>query len=358
MAGLGLRVFPACGFDENMEPTCYAGANCEHGRRGKHAIERGWQRSATTDRTKIEAWWVKYPHANLGVATGNGILVLDIDPRNGGQDAFYDLQEQHSPLPDTLTVVTGGGGLHYYFRYSTELCITSNNNGTLGVGIDIKAEGGMVVGPGSQHLSGGRYDFEAGTDFDNIVIAEAPPWLLERLTAKSATPTAPKPERESGAKNHRHGFPAAVPRGQRHNFLRSEALFYRDIGLGRERTTLLLWANRERICEHDPKHPVTDKELHEIVSWTFEKAKPRPHRKPGPSRGELKILEWLKTHGCEGPRGFQWGSFTMDEIASGVSLTKRGTQKCLNWLEKRGLLTVQGLAGGRNSYLIVHQEQG
>jgi hypothetical protein len=349
MAGLGLRVFPVCGFNENMTPSCGKTA-CSAP--GKHPLERGWQRSASTDRKKIEAWWAKHPRANLGVATGNGLVVLDVDPRNGGEDSFYEMQEQYGALPDTLTVATGGGGWHYYLRVPPGERIP-NSSGKLGRGIDVKSDGGFVVGPGSLHLSGNRYDFEASTDLNNIVIAEAPPWLLERLKEKTST-SSPKREREP--KEKRGGLPSFVPCGQRHDFLLSRAAFLRNARIGRDDVALLLWAYRERICEKNPGHPTTDEELQKILEYVFDHPKPRPHRKPGPSRGELKILEWLKSNGCGGIRGFRWSSFTVEEIACGVGLTERGTQKCIKRLEWRGLLNVHELKGGRNAYRIVHQE--
>ena len=34
----------------------------------------------------VEAWWRRWPDANVGVVTGrvSGIVVLDVDPRSGG----------------------------------------------------------------------------------------------------------------------------------------------------------------------------------------------------------------------------------------------------------------------------------
>ena len=31
----------------------------------------------------IREWWHLYPDANIGIATGKGLLVIDIDPQNG-----------------------------------------------------------------------------------------------------------------------------------------------------------------------------------------------------------------------------------------------------------------------------------
>lgn len=334
-----------------MKPACYRRSHKDNDA-GKHPVEPGWQRSATASPSKISAIWSKYPHANLGVRTGSGLMVLDVDPRNGGEDSFYALQERYGALPDTLTVATGGGGWHYYFRYTHDTVVSCDNRGKLGAGIDIKGSGGFVVGPGSRHASGGRYEFEAATDLDNIVIADAPAWLLERLKERTATKSESKPEREPGAKNHRPGFPSFIPRGQRHDFLLREAQFYRDIGLGRERTALFLRTLRDQICEKTAKHPVTDKELHEILTWTFEKAKQRPHRKPGPSAGALRVLQWLTENSHSAASGMRRSAATIKQIMSGAGLSRWGVQSALRSLELRFLIVVETCTGHPNTYLI------
>ncbi len=55
---------------------------------------------------------------NIGVATGSasGVVVIDIDPRHGGDREFAKLKQRFGLLPRTLTCDTGGGGQHYYFR--------------------------------------------------------------------------------------------------------------------------------------------------------------------------------------------------------------------------------------------------
>jgi hypothetical protein len=66
-------------------------------------------KDATTDRGQIKSWWGASPNANIGIATGSesGILVLDIDPRNGGARSLKRLKKELEPLPDTITAMTG-----------------------------------------------------------------------------------------------------------------------------------------------------------------------------------------------------------------------------------------------------------
>lgn len=42
--------------------------------------------------------------ANVGIATGNGLLVLDIDSKNGGLESLAQLEDQHGPLGRTLSL--------------------------------------------------------------------------------------------------------------------------------------------------------------------------------------------------------------------------------------------------------------
>ena len=73
----------------------------------------------------VRNWWRRWPEASVIVLTGrlSGLLVVDIDPRSGGDENVHDLH-----LPETVTTLTGGGGEHYWFEYpaSTEISIGAN----------------------------------------------------------------------------------------------------------------------------------------------------------------------------------------------------------------------------------------
>jgi putative DNA primase/helicase len=97
--------------------SCSKGNACE--RAGKHPITAHGVNDATTNRSRIRNWWAENPDANIGIAAGSesGIIVLDIDPRNGGYKSLKRLKRELGPLPDTVTAVTGGGGRHLVFKY-------------------------------------------------------------------------------------------------------------------------------------------------------------------------------------------------------------------------------------------------
>ncbi len=125
--------------------------------------------------TEIEAWWDRWPDTNVGVVTGwvSALVVVDVDPRHGGDATLAELEAEHQPLPPIVASVTGGGGRHLYFAHPTHLVPSR----PLATGIDLKAEGGLVVAPPSRHTSGSTYQWQAGHGPDQLVPAALPQWL-------------------------------------------------------------------------------------------------------------------------------------------------------------------------------------
>ena len=102
---------------------------------------------ASTDPRQVSRWWQHWPGANVGVVVPDGLVILDVDPRNGGDlDALGD-------LPPTRTCLSGrgDGGRHLYFL-RPEGVLTRTR---LPVGIDVK-KGGYVVVPPSVHPATGE----------------------------------------------------------------------------------------------------------------------------------------------------------------------------------------------------------
>lgn len=188
MAGLGFPVVPL------FEPiatgsmpvcSCEKSGKCrnigKHPRWRKGSLENG-AHSATTNEGTIREWWAVSPGANVGVATGQraGLLVLDIDPRNGGNETLDALEAELGKLPDTVTVLTGGGGRHFYFAHPGAKTL-----GTLGAGVDLLGDGKLVVGPGSLHQSGKLYQFELSSEPGMIALAVLPESWKARICFSS-----------------------------------------------------------------------------------------------------------------------------------------------------------------------------
>ena len=126
---------------------------------------------ASTDPGTIEAWWVKNPDYNIGIACGNGLAVIDIDqhPEDGkfGLDTLRAWEKDHGELQPTWTVLTGTGGLHYWYKTALDF----KNVVEVLPGIDIRSKGAYVVAPPSIHPNGTEYEWEASGDPTEVKMA-------------------------------------------------------------------------------------------------------------------------------------------------------------------------------------------
>ncbi len=151
--------------------------------RGKIPLTLHGAHDATADETTIRAWWAKWPRANIALALA-GLVVVDIDPRNGG-----DVYTLPYPLPATCLAKTGGGGQHYIFKARAG----AHYPGRLAQGVDQKTGAGayIVVAP-SVHASGNTYQWQLSPL--TAAPADAPEWLENQsgiiARKKSSAPAA------------------------------------------------------------------------------------------------------------------------------------------------------------------------
>jgi Bifunctional DNA primase/polymerase, N-terminal len=138
------------------------------------ATEHG-KDDATTDTETITRWWTRNPRCNIGLRPSPGILVVDIDPRNGGDLGIAER------LPETWTAETGSGGLHIWLRATA-----GPWRSTLAQGIDLKTAAGYLVAPPSVHPSGNPYRW-----LNREPIAYAPGWLIAQATRPKPPPSQP-----------------------------------------------------------------------------------------------------------------------------------------------------------------------
>lgn len=161
LAERGFAVFPL----HTPDPKHAGGCSCRDrtcSSIGKHPRTIKGLHDATTDPEQIRRWWLMWPDANIGLATGRDLpgggylAVLDIDPRNDGDSSVEELERKHGALPDTVIVRTGGGGWHHYFTSAEPV----RSRKDLAPGVDLKAVGGYVVAPPSVHASGALYEWK------------------------------------------------------------------------------------------------------------------------------------------------------------------------------------------------------
>lgn len=170
----GWKVFPA--LIEDGKKKSHKAAKYSNGER--------W--GATTDLNEIRHDFARWHAELIGIPTGpeQGFFVVEADTPKGhdvdGIATLRALEAKHGPLPDTLMAESPTGSLHYYFNWPPKGTI-SNSASRIGPGIDVRGQGGMVLGPPSVRPGVGKYRW-----LNQNAIADAPPWLI-RLTVKADT---------------------------------------------------------------------------------------------------------------------------------------------------------------------------
>lgn len=209
---------------------------------------------ASTDAGTIEAWWIKNPEYNIGIACGNGLAVIDIDqhPEDGkfGLDTLRNWEKNHGDLLPTWTVLTGTGGLHYW--YKTDL----NFKNTVEVlpGIDIRSKGAYVVAPPSIHPNGNAYEWEASGDPEDVAMAALDGSALE--LASLADIKKKKDFSESAYKKY-----DVIGKGRRQDALMSLIGSLKNLNMTDEAIKSAVRMENEAKC--DP--PMTEQELQKEI---------------------------------------------------------------------------------------------
>jgi Bifunctional DNA primase/polymerase, N-terminal len=177
------RLRCSCGSDSRGRP-CTTPAKHPYGKLAPNGIL-----SATTESGVIKHWWgYLAPQANLGVTTDR-LVVIDIDPRHGGDESFAALEREHE-IPPTWRALTGGGGEHVLFACPDGVEVASfaaaqMEKPPLGPGIDVRARGGYIVAPPSRHILGGVYAWSVDHHPQDVALALAPDCLILRLTTRT-----------------------------------------------------------------------------------------------------------------------------------------------------------------------------
>lgn len=195
LVALGFAVFPL--YEAVAPGRCACGRACSSP--GKHPRVANGVKDASRDPNQIQLWWTKWPTASIGIATGatSNLVVVDVDGP-GGETSLAGLVTRHGPLPPTWSVATGKGR-HLYFRIPGGAPAIRNSAGGVGVGIDVRGDGGYVVAPPSIHANWVRYTWVG--DAGATAIAELPSWLLDRVKERAAAPPCSSGTYRSGQRN-------------------------------------------------------------------------------------------------------------------------------------------------------------
>jgi hypothetical protein len=165
---------------------------------GKHPLTPRGLDDATLDPERIRAWWAQWPSANIGLRTGDGLVVLDVD--------------DHRPpegLPLTPTVESGKG-VHLYFTTWEPV----GNAVALVPGVDLRGERGYVVAPPSRHVSGSRYQWRVTLA---VPLAALPPWVLKKMAEPRTH--ALREQRHNNTDPTPDSADSVIPEGRRNDTL-------------------------------------------------------------------------------------------------------------------------------------------
>lgn len=105
-------------------------------------------KDATTDAAQIRAWWEVNLEANIGLATGHVVDVVDVDGP-AGQKSRAELWDSTFARIDADAIAKvltpRAGGMHLYVPATGD-----GNSAGLAPGVDYRGRGGYVVAPPSR----------------------------------------------------------------------------------------------------------------------------------------------------------------------------------------------------------------
>lgn len=226
------------------------------------------QTQGTTDLNQIRDIWTQQPNANIGIATGNGLTVIDVDTvaSHGvdGENSMLEYQVDNGFINETLEVTTPTGGKHYYYLTDNEY----SNKASILPGVDVRGLGGYVVGPGST-INGTLYEAKKLTEPQR-----ANSEVLQLLGAckKRETSTDPFEALEKGYSD------TLIPQGSRTDYLIKQCAQLCD----GTKTLKTMKKMIQIINENNLETPLTDKELETEVFPSLERFKKHEAKKVDP----------------------------------------------------------------------------
>ena len=178
----GYRVFPL--HDINPDSSCGCG-DTECNSVGKHPTQNNWQQTPVWDDEQLDSFEeLGWMDSGYGIVVAGGLLVIDKDPRNGGEEGYAQLVADIPEIATAGFIVETGrkdGGLHIFFLVPAGLSLVQTLRKYKG--IDFKSSG-FVVGAGSLHASGKKYDIVVGNS--PLDITPAPQKLIDLLKRPDA----------------------------------------------------------------------------------------------------------------------------------------------------------------------------
>ena len=225
-----------------------------------------WKEKATSDFNKIQEDIQDLNQFNLAMLTGkaNNIFVLDIDKKNNGFETLKNLEEKLGKLPDTVTVNSGGGGIHLYFQYPNDVKITGVAN-LLGDGVDTRTDNNYIVIPPSIHESGKKYEWVSGKSIFEIKPKKLPQAWVDALV--EASNRNQKSLANSSCSTTDNIISKKIPEGNRENSMFKFACSMRNKVANIDELNMIIKTLNTVYCTP----PLSDKEVELAVksAWNY-----------------------------------------------------------------------------------------
>ena len=222
------------------------------------ATAKGFK-NASTDEKTVRTWWTRNPNYNIGIACGNGTMVIDLDVDEAkdedGTATLRKWEDDNGKLPETATAVTGRGGLHMLYRIDGEVRCSANPK----LGVDVRGDGGYIVAPPSIHPNGTQYAWER--DPRKHEIAEADGNVMAFIEFVQG-----KKDDES---NKALSVPGEIESGGRNNTLFKMACSLQSKGLSNSAILAAVMAENAEKCNP----PLSNNEVRRLVESALTKEK-------------------------------------------------------------------------------------
>jgi hypothetical protein len=190
---------------------------------------------ATSDIDEVKRRSRRNATYNIGIAIGNGLVVVDQDVRHGGQRPEWAIPTCEARTP---------GGLHLYYRTDGHV---PNSVGAIAPGVDVRGDGGMVVAPPSR-TAAGVYEW--------ITPEHTRMAFLPADRFRAVNTAAGRPVRAGARKR-----PEEIHNGERHDqLLRWAGHFAAEYEL--DVAVDLVWQFNARLTS-----PLPEDEVQSIIDW-------------------------------------------------------------------------------------------
>lgn len=154
---------------------------------------------------EVEAWWTRWPDANVGLVMGRGDFAVDLD---GGPEAEALLERRRVRLPPGAPRSRTGKGAHVFLHsdYPVPDKVRLAWDGR-SAQVDVRGVGYVIVPP-SIHPTGATYTWEVPL---TLPLPAAPPELLRLLAVKPEL--EPEGDRQEGGETDSPHWVAEALRG-------------------------------------------------------------------------------------------------------------------------------------------------